>query len=70
MNKICSTCNNIKSLVNFHKDKKGKYGVRGRCKLCRGEILKEYYERDDIKQRQKKYYKNYNIIYSIMRKNI
>jgi len=36
--KICNECKQEKELTDFHKDSKGKFGVKGRCKQC----IKEY----------------------------
>ncbi|WP_419872765.1 hypothetical protein [Candidatus Pristimantibacillus sp. PTI5] len=32
--KTCNNCNEIKSLNDFYKDKKGKFGRKGKCKKC------------------------------------
>jgi hypothetical protein len=34
MTKICTNCNIEKPLDQFHKETKGKYGVRSGCKSC------------------------------------
>ena len=53
--KKCTKCGEIKLATsdNFNKDKKGKYGLRSRCKEC----VKQYREnnKDKIKESQKKY---------------
>lgn len=41
--KKCNECGKIKPISEFNKKKHGKYGVRGRCKICNSEIALEYY---------------------------
>lgn len=36
--KVCSNCGIQKEITDFHKDKKGKYGVRKVCKSCTHKI--------------------------------
>ena len=57
MKKECSKCNNIKPLEEFHKKKKGKYGVESKCKLCK----KEYDKQRKLKnpEKIKEIHKNY-----------
>jgi len=43
-----------KELKEFHKDKKGKYGVRSQCNSCRAERHKECYPKN--KEQIKEYY--------------
>ena len=54
--KKCSKCGEwlVASTVNFHKMKKGKYGLRGKCKKCRAKDNKQYY--GDNKEKIKQYY--------------
>ena len=54
--KKCNTCGEwiVASNINFHKEKNGKYGLRGQCKKCRNEYKKEYYEEN--KDKKKEYY--------------
>ena len=58
--KVCTKCGKIlvANNMNFHKKKRGKYGVASICKVCRNESEKEYYEtnKDKIKERSKEYY--------------
>tara|TARA_R110002096_G_scaffold298970_1_gene493423 strand:- start:223 stop:978 length:756 start_codon:yes stop_codon:yes gene_type:complete len=67
--KICKKCNIEKSVNEYHKQKKGKYGVLSKCKLCCKEYRKnnkEYYKeknkeyRKNHKEEIKEYFKNYN----------
>ena len=55
MRKVCTQCNVEKEVTEFHKQKGGKYGVRGDCKAC----LKKYYENN--REKVKKYKKEYQI---------
>ena len=62
--KVCTTCRVEKELSEFHKSKKGKYGVNSRCKVCikkyDKERNKEYLQRPEVKKRQKEYQKEYS----------
>lgn len=42
--KICTTCNIEKELSEFHKQKTGKFGVRGECKICMNSRNKQWRE--------------------------
>ena len=42
MEKQCIKCNETKLISEFHKNKTGKYGVLGTCKLCQKEIMKNW----------------------------
>lgn len=53
--KICTKCNVEKALTEFHKDKKGKYGVRSHCKECK----REYRQQPEVKRHTSKYYREY-----------
>ena len=68
--KKCTKCGEIKLATsdNFNKNKKGKYGLRSRCKECvkqyrenNKDKIKEYNEeyKDKIKEYQKEYQKEY-----------
>jgi len=46
--KICSKCGLELSITEFHKDSKGKYGVRKECKQCTS-IRHKKYSRDKYK---------------------
>jgi exonuclease VII large subunit len=56
INKTCTECKKQLSLNHFHKNKKGKYGVRSKCKDCKNKHKKEYCEKN--KQKIQEYYKN------------
>jgi hypothetical protein len=73
MKKICSLYQKEKPLDDFHKQKKGKYGVRGYCKECVKEYAKKYQQenkekrkettkkyRQENKEQIKEYQKKYN----------
>lgn len=38
--KVCTKCKEKKSVNDYHKQKKGKYGVTSVCKVCKSEIKK------------------------------
>lgn len=60
--KKCTKCGETlpATIEYFHKQKTGKYGLRGECKKCSSEQRKQRYEnnRDEEKERSKKYYEN------------
>lgn len=43
--KICSKCGQEKPIDEFRKDKAGKYGVRGDCRVCENEYRKNNIEK-------------------------
>jgi hypothetical protein len=49
--KKCSTCNEVKELEGFYRDKSKKSGFGSQCKECK----KKYYKRPDVRKRYKKY---------------
>jgi len=55
--KICSKCNIEKLTTEFHAHRDSKFGVGGRCKLCRAEYDKQHRQnsKDKISERKKKY---------------
>ena len=53
--KTCSKCGEEKLLTEFHKDKKGKYGVHNRCKECK----REYLQQPEVKRHTSKYHREY-----------
>jgi hypothetical protein len=55
--KICSKCQQEKSLINFYKHKKCKYGVRSNCKDCSKQSYLKNKDKTKI-QRQNNYIKN------------
>ena len=40
--KTCKKCNIEKEITEFHKEKRGKYGVRSKCKKCAAEYKAQY----------------------------
>lgn len=48
--KTCSICNEEKSLSEFHKDSRGKSGVRSECKICSNKNKKIRYQNDPESQ--------------------
>lgn len=57
--KKCSKCGRwlVASTVNFHRSKKGKYGLESQCKECRNKYGKQWHEANKDKRRE--YYKQY-----------
>lgn len=51
----CTKCLEVKSILEFRKQAKGKFGVRNPCKVCILELDKEYRKTDSSKNAQKKY---------------
>ena len=58
MTKTCSKCNTEKPLDEFHKQKRGLYGVKGRCRNCCNAYSLEYDKKNKDSKREynKKYY--------------
>lgn len=56
--KVCSECKQEKLLCDFHKDAKGKFGVRSQCKKCKKERNAKYYQKNSekVKELKAKYY--------------
>ena len=61
--KTCSECKIKKPLKEYHKNKEGYLGRYSKCKKCKCNYLKDYYNYNKIK------YKNKYEIYKIMRQN-
>ena len=61
--KKCTTCGEwkIANTDNFGKDKRGKFGLRSQCKVCKKEYQKEYREnnKEHYKEKNKEYYKEH-----------
>jgi len=59
-NKVCSKCGVDKPLEEYHKQKDGKFGVRGDCKVCVNTCKEAYRQNNSgkIKAREKAYYQN------------
>lgn len=51
--KICTKCNENKPLEEFHKQKGGKFGKRASCSVCCNKKIREIYNRDIEKSREK-----------------
>lgn len=45
MFKRCGLCKETKSILEFHKDKKGGFGVASRCKLCANKESRRHHAR-------------------------
>ena len=56
--RICTKCKKEKSLDEFSKAKKGKYGRNSRCKECSREYMKDRYFNKGGKQKCLDYFKN------------
>jgi len=56
--KTCSKCGIIKELSEFNKDKQGKHGVRGNCRICQNKHNRHYYKEneDELRRKKIKYY--------------
>ena len=52
--KVCSKCKQEKSLCDFHKDAKGKFGVSSQCKKCKKERNAKYYQKNSEKAKELK----------------
>lgn len=55
MEKICNKCKISKSIDEYQKDIRGKFGIESRCKDCRNAYLKKYKNETNY---DKTYYKN------------
>lgn len=55
--KTCSKCGIAKTLDEFYKNKKGKYGKRSQCKECCDEKNRRYYQKypERLKEKSRKY---------------
>jgi len=58
--KLCSTCKEVKSTLDFHKDSSKKDGFRSTCKSCKSVVDRVYRQnnQDKVKGCQSKYYEN------------
>lgn len=58
VSKECSKCHEIKSVSEFHKCERNADGLQAKCKECRNENNKKYYQenKDKINKKHKKYY--------------
>lgn len=57
--KKCKVCGIEKKCEEFHKMKKGLYGVRTSCKECRKIERLEYKSREYVKEKTKRYYQEH-----------
>lgn len=58
MNKICTKCQTNKSLTNFSKDKRQKYGRRPECKVCEHQRPSYLYKSLRTRLKQSKWHTN------------
>ena len=71
ISKVCPKCNQLKSFIEFSKNKTSKDGLQSKCKLCCSIEFKEWLHKQDIHYYEKyvkKHYKNNNEYYSLNRK--
>ena len=57
--KICKICKIEKNCEDFHKMKKGIYGVRTSCKECRKIEKQDYVSREYVKVKNQEYYQEH-----------
>lgn len=59
--KVCSKCERLKPLDDFHRDKSQRCGRSSACKICSCQRRKEYYQRHraECSQRWKDYYQRH-----------
>jgi len=50
--RVCSKCRAEKPLEDFPNDKAKRHGKSYKCKNCKAEYAKEYWQREDVKQRE------------------
>ena len=55
MTKTCTKCQETKALEEFHKQKTGKHGVRGQCKVCVNAYHKAHDQTPERKAQKKAY---------------
>ena len=56
MGKVCSKCKVEKDFNEFSKAKAGKFGLRGKCKVCQSEYDKEYLNSDKGNEVRRKWW--------------
>lgn len=58
MNKKCRVCEEIKSLIDFHRCKRSTDGHDNLCKICKSDSHRQYYEEhsEKVKQKSSRYY--------------
>lgn len=57
LTKVCTTCYVEKSVVDYNKEKRGKYGVRAKCRCCSKQRAAQY---DQDNKEAKASYRNAN----------
>lgn len=67
MTKTCNKCNEEKALTEFHKDKKGKLGVRAECKVCTNKRHATYDTTEKYRKWAEKNKQKGNVVYWNMR---
>lgn len=57
LTKECSKCGEVKSVIEFNRNKSKKYGVESTCKKCKAKYQKQYNQehKEEINNRQRKY---------------
>jgi len=61
LTKECSMCHEVKSVAEFNRGKKGKYGAGSICKECKGKYNKQYNQehKEEKANHQRKYYQEH-----------
>ena len=49
--KTCKGCNQTKALTEFHKESKGRNGLKSRCKVCKNAYFRKYRQNNLEKKR-------------------
>lgn len=65
LTKVCSNCNTEKEIREFHKAKRGEFGVGSWCKECRKKYKREHYLKNEeriIQEKKDYYYANREIL--------
>ena len=57
--KTCTKCGEEKPVTEYHKQKRGKYGVTSKCKVCISEIDREYRSRPEFQEKNREYQRKY-----------
>lgn len=48
--KVCTRCDQSKSLSNFNSNKSKQDGKQSQCNMCQSQTVREWRERDKLKQ--------------------
>jgi hypothetical protein len=61
LTKTCTGCGETKPATSeyWHKQKKGKYGLASKCKVCKAEHQREYRQQPEVKERKREYHREY-----------